>query len=143
VADSPTCQRGPTPRVRRAPIPDEAVLVVRGDELDPDVLTADAQRFHRRFKAWGRYGVSAFLATDDAEVDALCETRLRQWVLAVVFTRSALEARGIDVVPTFRTPPVTLAHPELPALVRGLTPCEHRVVVNPYHEPDIGPLETP
>jgi hypothetical protein len=63
--------------VRRAPIPDEAALVVRGDELDPDVLTADAERFHRRFKTWSRYGVSAFLATDDAEVDALCETRLK------------------------------------------------------------------
>jgi hypothetical protein len=133
----------PTPRVRRAPIPDEAVLVVRGDELDPHVLAADAERFHRRFKAWGRYGVSAFLATDDAEVDALCETRLRQWAVAVVFTRSALEACGIDVVPTFRTPHVTLAHAELPALVQGLTTCEHRVVVNPYHEPDIGPLEMP
>jgi hypothetical protein len=133
----------PTPRVRHAPIPDEAVLVVRGDELDPDVLTADAERFHRRFKAWGRYGVSAFLATDDAEVDALCETRLRQWAIAVVFTRSALEASGIEVVPTFRTPHVTLAHDELATLVQALTSCEHRVVVNPYHEPDIGPLETP
>jgi hypothetical protein len=99
----------PTPRVRHAPIPDEAVLVVRGDELDPDVLTADAERFHRRFKAWGRYGVSAFLATDDAEVDALCETRLRPWAIAIVFTRSALEASGIEVVPTFRTP-----HPRSP-----------------------------
>lgn len=133
----------PTPRVRRAAIPDEAILVVRGDELDPDVLAADARRFHRRFKAWGRYGVSAVLATDDAEVDALCETRLRQWAIAVVFTRSALEANGIDVVPTFRTPHVTLAHAELATLVQGLTSCEHRVVVNPYHEPDFGPLEMP
>jgi hypothetical protein len=129
--------------VRRAPIPDEAVLVVRGDELDANVLAADAARFHRRFKAWGRYGVSAFLATDDAEVDALCETRLRQWAIAIVFTRSALEAGGIEVVPTFRTPHVTLAHAELATLVQGLTSCEHRAVVNPYHEPDIGPLDTP
>jgi hypothetical protein len=60
-----------------------------------------------------------------------------------VFTRSALEARGIDVVPTFRTPHVTLAHDELATLVQAMTSCEHRVVVNPYHEPDIGPLETP
>jgi hypothetical protein len=133
----------PTPRVRRAPIPDEAVLVVRGDELDPAVLSADAERFHRRFRSWGRYGVSAFLANDDAEVDALCETRLRQWAIAVVFERSALEANGIDVVPTFRTPHVTLAHAELEELVERLMSCEHRVVVNPYHEADIGPLETP
>ena len=83
------------------------------------------------------------LPCDDAEVDALCETRLRQWAIAVVFERSALEANGIDVVPTFRTPHVTLAHAELEELVERLTSCEHRVVVNPYHEADIGPLETP
>jgi hypothetical protein len=39
--------------------------------------------------------------------------------IAVVFERSALEAIGIDVVPTFRTPHVTLAHAELRRWSRG------------------------
>lgn len=133
---------GPTPRVRRSPVPDDAVLVVRGDDLDPSVLEADARRFHRRFASWGRYGVSAFLAESNAEVDALCETKLRQWPTAVVFRRSALEAAGVEVVPTFRTPHVTLAATVLADLVDRLVNCEHRVVVNPYHEAEIGPMET-
>jgi hypothetical protein len=33
-----------TPRLRRAPLPDEAVLVVRGDVLDDELLRADAAR---------------------------------------------------------------------------------------------------
>ena len=49
----------PVPRIRLAAIPDDAVLVVRGDELDPDVLRLDAERFRRRFEQWGRFGVSA------------------------------------------------------------------------------------
>lgn len=99
------------------------------------------RRFHRRFAVWGRYGVSAFLAADDPEIDALLQTKLRQWSTAVVFTRAALDAAGVDVIPTFRTPHVTLAHDDLPELIRRLSSCQHRVVVNPYHEPDIGPLE--
>ena len=52
----------------------------------------------------GRYGVSAFLAADDDEVDAFCETELQAWAVVVVFSRAALEDAGIEVVPTFRTP---------------------------------------
>ncbi len=130
-----------TPRVRLTPIPDDAALVVRGDELDRSVLEADAARFHRRFTSWGRYGISAFLARDDGEVDALCETRLRQWATAVVFRRADLDAAGIDVIPTFRTPHVTLAHTELASLVEALLSCGHRVVTNPYHEGEQGPRE--
>ena len=89
-------------------MPDEALLVVRGDELDVDLLRGDAENFHERFADWGRYGVSAFLARDDAEVDALCGTRLVRFETVVVFHRDALVAVGIEVVPTFRTPHVTL-----------------------------------
>ena len=64
------------PRVRLTPIPETGVLVVRGDELDAELIAENASRFHGRFAAWGRFGVSAFHATDDTEVDALCESRL-------------------------------------------------------------------
>ncbi len=42
--------------------------------------------------AWGRYGVSAFLANDVAEVDVLCETRLERFATLVVFHREDLSA---------------------------------------------------
>jgi hypothetical protein len=72
-------------------VPEAAVLVVRGDALDPAVLRADALRFVRRYPGWGRYGVSAFLASDAAEVDVLCETRLERfapWWCSVATTSS-------------------------------------------------------
>ena len=122
------------PRVRRLPIPQNASLIVRGDGLDEVVLRADAVRFHRRFEAWGRFGVSALLAVDDAEITALCATRLEHFATVAILHRAELERRGIEVVPTFRTPHVTLAHPRLNALVTTLLACEHRVIENPYFE---------
>jgi len=124
------------PRVRLATIPDEALLVVRGDELLAEILERDARRFRRRFDQWGRFGVSGFLAVDDDEVDALCETRLVLFETVVVFRRVDLTDAGIDVVPTFRRPHVTLAHAELDELVSRLRACEHRQLENPYYERD-------
>ena len=96
------------PRIRSGPIPDDAVVVIRGE--DPTaVLRADARRFRRRFPDWNRYGLSGFVARDAGEVDALCETRLIEWTRVRTFRRLALEAAGIEVVPTFRTPHATLA----------------------------------
>lgn len=64
-------------------------------------------------------------------VDGLCETKLRQWATAVVFRRADLEAAGVGVVATFRTPPVTLACPKLSELVDRLVSCDHEVLINP------------
>lgn len=115
--------------------------MVRGDELDANVIREDASRFYRRFPAWGRYGVSAFVAGNLAEVEALCETKLAPWAVVVVIELRSLEEAGIEVIPTFRTPHVTLAHARLDDLARKLLGCEHRIVINPYHEPEVGPLE--
>jgi hypothetical protein len=68
-----------TPRIRRAPLPDNVVLVVRGDVLDADVLRTDAARFARRYPRLGWLGVSAFYAANDSEVDALCQTKLSRF----------------------------------------------------------------
>ena len=122
------------PRVRRLPIPNDALLVVRGDELDAEILRADARRFRRRFVGWDRFGVSALVATNDAEVLTLCESRLERFPLVVVYRRLDLETAGLEVVPTFRTPHVTLAHQDLEALVTVLLTCEHRVLENPHFE---------
>lgn len=123
-----------TPRVRRAPIPDDVLLVVRGDELDAVRLRADASRFHRRYGAWGRFGLSGFLAKNDPEILALCESRLERFSTLVIYRRSDVQAAGIEIVPTFRTPHVTLAHPNLELLVAGLLTCRHRMLRNPYFE---------
>jgi hypothetical protein len=67
------------------------------------------------------FGVSALVATDDVEVLALCESRLERFPLVVVYRRPDLEAAGLAVVPTFRTPHMTLAHQDLEALVTVLS----------------------
>jgi hypothetical protein len=98
-----------TPRVRLSAVTSAALLVVRGDELSSDILRSDAQRFHRRYPAWGKYGVSAFAAHDEVEVDVICETKLERFVEVVVIERSEIERIGIEIVPRFRRPHVTLA----------------------------------
>jgi hypothetical protein len=122
------------PRIRRTPLTDDALLVVRGDELDQRILRADATRFRRRFAAWSRYGVSALVARDDIEVASFCETRLDRFPTVIVYRRHDLEVLGVEVVPTFRTPHVTLAQPDLDSLVNALLTCEHRKVKNPYFD---------
>lgn len=123
-----------SPRVRQAPLPSDAVLVVRGDILEDELLRVDAARFTRRYPDWGRSGVSGYYARDEDEVVALCQTKLANFATVVVFTRADLEAEGIDVIGTFRTPHVTLAAADIEALVTALTRCPHQVRENPYHE---------
>ena len=129
------------PRIRSAGLAAAAVLVVRGDELDPVLLAEDASRFHERFPTWGRYGVSAFAAEATAEVDALCQSRLVRFATVAVFRQVDLEAAGIQIEPTFRTPHVTLCHGNLSELIERLLSCEHEVRVNPYtiHEEGVDP----
>jgi hypothetical protein len=126
------------PRVRLTPVPDDGILVVRGDELDAALLADDASNFHERFSGWGRYGISAFYAASDEEVDALCGSRLVRFAAVVVFRRTDLERIGIEIVPTFRTPHVTLCHVDLRELVRRLINCEHTERSNPYHVAEEG-----
>ncbi len=122
------------PRVRRAPLPPDAVLVVRGDVLDPDLLRADARRFSRRYADWDRTGVSAYYARNEPEIDALCQDKLSNYETVVVFARANLHRFGIDIVGTFRTPHVTLAGPDLETLVAALIRCPHESRPNPYYE---------
>jgi hypothetical protein len=95
--------------VRRAPIPDDAVLVVRGDDLNPETARSQAVAFRRRFPDWSRWGLSAFYARSDAEIDDLAADQLERFPVLVVFATGQLRAAGFDVVPTFRTPHVTIA----------------------------------
>ncbi|MDP1794491.1 MAG: hypothetical protein Q8K63_10190, partial [Acidimicrobiales bacterium] len=55
-------------RIRLEALPDDGLLVVRGELLDPSSLRSDARAAMRRF---GGYGISAFAASDEAALDAL------------------------------------------------------------------------
>jgi hypothetical protein len=120
-----------TPRIRRQPIPADAVFVVRGDD-DTDRQAEAARFFLRRFPAWGRYGLSAYHANGETEIDLLCRVELVRFPVIVVFTRSALESAGVEVVPTFHRPHVTLAAADLAVLLEVMAGAPERRA-NPYH----------
>lgn len=126
----------PTPRIRKAGIPREALLVVRGDILEGQVLMQDAERMTRRYPLWRLTGISGYAAADGEEIDALCQTKLVHFERVVVFERAQLEAAGVQVIPTFRTPHVTIAARTPWGLVALLQAVSHRELLNPYHEVD-------
>jgi hypothetical protein len=89
---------GPSvPRVRRAPLPDDAILVIRGDDLDPATSRSQAQAFRRRFSDWGRWGLSAFYARNDAEVDDLGADQLERFSLLGCYRVVDLQKAGFEI----------------------------------------------
>lgn len=121
------------PRIRLAAVPDEWTLVVRGDELEPEVLTQDATRFYERYPDWNRFGVSAFLASTAQEIDALCQDRLVRFASVVVLAAGSLREAGVEIVPTFRSPHVTICHRSLAGLLEALRSCEYSLISNRHH----------
>ena len=88
----------PEPRVRRAPIPADAVLVVRGDDLDPDTAKGQAEAFRRRFPAWHRWGLSAFYARSDDEIDDLASDQLERFSVLAVLAIDQLVDAGFEEI---------------------------------------------
>lgn len=93
-----------------------------------------AERFLRRYPGWGRYGLSAFSARGEAEIDDLSAAQLQSFPRLGLFRVADLESAGFEVVPTFRTPHVTIAFTgDLDARLRELTGVRFEVRPNPYH----------
>ncbi|MEI6623890.1 MAG: hypothetical protein WCP28_18510, partial [Actinomycetes bacterium] len=115
------------PVIRELSIPAAARLVMRGDAgVTQDALRRRASEFRRQFPNWGRFGLSGLVAASDAEVDALCEEPpLERFASILVYDRALLLSFGIEVVPTFRVPHVTLAQIDLDCLIEGLLECPH------------------
>jgi integrase len=97
----------------------EFFTAIRGERIYP-ALVVVATTGMRRGEVLG-------LRWSDLDLDA--------GQLSVVQT---LTAAGVQIVPTFRTPHVTLCHEQLVELVARLLRCEHRVLGNPYDAADEG-----
>ena len=111
---------------------DDTEIVVRGGELDTDVIRTDALRNHA---IYGSYGISVF-AVRDATLDELVQQAplVRFRTLALV-TAGVLRAAGLRLVPTGRNPRhYTVTFDDLDDGVARLCRCEHRVMLNPYHD---------
>jgi len=121
------------PRIRRAPIPPEADVVVRGD-AGRDADRTQARLFLRRYASWGRYGLSAFYVHDDRDVDDLAASQLQRFLRLGLFRIADLLAHGFEVVPTFRTPHVTIAFTgELEDRLTALEAARLELRPNTYH----------
>lgn len=122
-----------TPRIRRAPIPDDALIIVRG-EVPAGSARRLAGQFRQRFPDWGRWGLSAFYAGSDVEVDHLAFDRLQGYEVLSVYPITALLEAGFDVVPTFRRPHVTITWADdLDTGLDRLGRAEHVRRENPYN----------
>ena len=97
-------------RQRREPVPQDALVVVRGGALDAETLRRDAMRTFRRF---GEHGVSVLAAPDESALDDLASTILVRWDVLVLITAGTIRAAGLELRPTFRHPHYTVMLPDL------------------------------
>lgn len=121
------------PRVRRAAIPADARIVVRGvDDDEPGASIRQAKIFGARYAAWGRSGLSGFIVRSEDEIFDLGADRLVRFPRCFAFELDVLAAAGFDVVATFRSPHVTIVFREPPgvAVVRLLA-LPHLTITNP------------
>lgn len=111
---------------------DDASVVVRGGELDREVLRGDAARHHA---IYGSFAVSVF-AVRDATLDELAQQPpLVRFERLTLTTAGALRRAGLRLEPAGRNPRhFSIAFDDLDDGVDRLCGCEHQVLVNPYHE---------
>ena len=111
---------------------DEDAVVVRGGELDREILRVDARRNHA---IYGSYGISVF-AVRDITLDELAQQRpLVRFERLAIVTVGVLRAAGLRLDPTGRNPRhFDVTFDDLDVGVESLCNCEYRVVVNPYYE---------
>jgi len=123
------------PRIRRAPLPAEALIVVRGDDLMEGSSQLQAEEFRRRYPDWERWGLSGFYARNDSDVDDLAGDQLERFRLLRLYRPPVLEEAGFQIVPTFRTPHVTIAFDgDLEVGLQRLWIADHDERNNPYHD---------
>lgn len=111
---------------------DEDTLLVRGGELDPDVLRADARQYHG---VYGTYGISVF-AVRGLSLDEMAQqvplVRFRRMTL---ITAGELTGAGLRLEPTGRNPRhYTVGFDDLGQGMKVLAGCQRQVVTNPYHD---------
>lgn len=121
------------PRVRRAAIPADARIVVRGvDDDAPASSVRQARIFSARYPAWGRSGLSGFIVRSEDEILDLGADRLVRFPILFAFELDVLVAAGFEVVATYRSPHVTIGFTGPPeAAVVRLFGLPHLTITNP------------
>lgn len=111
---------------------DNEVVVVRGGELDVEMLRADAVRYH---DIYGTYGISVFAARDITVDELAQQPPLIRFETLVLVAVGVLRAAGLRLDPTGRNRNhFTVSFDDLDDGVERLRRCDHRLWRNPYHE---------
>jgi hypothetical protein len=108
------------------------IVLVRGGDLDPDILSADAARYYSIMVSSGfRSSLSAM-----SPVDELAQQipLVRFDRLSLLMVRDVLAA-GMRLEPTGRNPRhYTVSFDDLEDGVQRLASCPHQVMPNAYHD---------
>jgi hypothetical protein len=126
----------PKQRQRRSEsLPNDAALVLRGDDLDPTALLAAAKE---NAGIYGFYGLSVFVEVAGFSWDRIAGERLGRAQWLAIFTVSDLLAAGLDLWDMGRAPHYDVVHEECSELVFRFVGCPHRLVRNPHYDPPGG-----
>lgn len=118
-------------RIRKEPLVDGSLVVVRGGLRHPLDLRRDAERARVRF---GQPGISVFAARDAGAIDDLARSRLHEHEWLTITTVGDIRRAGLEIVPTFRRPHCTILLPDLDADLRRLLGCHTVVAINSHAE---------
>lgn len=111
---------------------DDVIVVVRGGDLDPEILRHDALQNHA---IYGTFGISVFAARDLTVDELAQQAPLVRFERLAIVTVGALRALGLRLEPTGRNPRhYDVTFDDLDESTVKLSRCEHYVMVNPYHE---------
>lgn len=111
---------------------DEDTVLVRGGELDPGVLRADARRYH---EVYGTYGISLSAVRGMALDEMAQQVPLIRFRGLTLITAGELVRSGLRLEPTGRNPRhYTVGFDDLGQGVKVLTDCRHQVMTNPYYD---------
>jgi hypothetical protein len=126
----------PKQRSRRGePLPHDAALVLRGDELDPGLLTETAQE---NSVIYGFFGISVFVEVGGFSWETIASERLVRAEWLAIFTVGDLLSAGLELWDTGRAPQYNVVHERRSELVTRFVGCPHRLVENPHYEPPEG-----
>lgn len=107
-------------------------MVVRGGELDPEVLRADALRYH---SVYGIYGISVFAVRDATLEEIAQHVPLVRFARLTLINVAEVHEAGLRLEPTGRNPRhYTLGFDGLDQGIAALVGCGHRVVPNAFHD---------
>jgi hypothetical protein len=116
---------------RGEPLPQNAALVLRGDDLDPGLLTETAQE---NSVIYGFFGISVFVEVGDFSWETIASERLVRAEWLAIFTVGDLLGSGLELWDTGRAPHYDVVHERCSELVTRFVGCPHRLVENPHYQ---------